>query len=58
MRREVAEYIAQRTRLRILRGAMRGLRRRQAADPRGREEDLEALDEQIRELALLLNYGE
>lgn len=58
MRKEVANYIAQKTRLRIVRGAMRGLRRRQAADPRAKEEDLEVLDEHMRELALLLNYGE
>ncbi|EUC35488.1 hypothetical protein COCCADRAFT_90733 [Bipolaris zeicola 26-R-13] len=58
MRSGVADYIAQKTRLQIVRGAMRGLRQRQAADPRAREEDLEALDEQMRELALLLNYGE
>lgn len=54
----MANYIAQKTRLRIVRGAMRGLRRRQAADPRAKEEDLEVLDEHMRELALLLNYGE
>ncbi|EMD87890.1 hypothetical protein COCC4DRAFT_33066 [Bipolaris maydis ATCC 48331] len=58
MRTEVVNYIAQRTRLRIVRENMRGLRRRLATDPRAKAEILDALDAYMKELAILLGYGE
>lgn len=56
MRKSAVHYIALRTRMRILRGALEGLKRSRASDPRVSRSVLEAIDNHEQELAQLLEY--